>query len=85
MRDKLGLTGFTDSASALTRLREVAKKLNADSQLYQGIKGGYNTVLYGDRVKDYSLDKNYNILFNGISTSGITINVTEEQFQELIQ
>ena len=84
MRDKLGLTGFTDSASALTRLKEVAKKLNEDSQLYQGIKGGYNTELYGPKVKDYSLDKDYNILFNGISASGNIINITEEQLQELL-
>jgi hypothetical protein len=62
-RQKLNLTGFTDSASVITRLQEVAKELNKDSMQLQAVKGGFNTELFGDRVKDYSLDPAYNILF----------------------
>ena len=62
MRDKLNLTGFTDSASAITRLNEIAKEFNKDAQNYHAIKGGYNEE-FGDRVKDYSLDPAYNVLF----------------------
>tara|TARA_R110001599_G_scaffold28648_4_gene98863 strand:+ start:14769 stop:15851 length:1083 start_codon:yes stop_codon:yes gene_type:complete len=62
-RQKLNLTGFTDSASVITRLQEVAKELNKDSMQLQTVKGGFNTELFGDRVKDYSLDPAYNILF----------------------
>jgi len=62
-RNKLNLTGFTDSASVLTRLQEVAKELNKDAMQFQGVKGGYNTELYGDRVKDYSVDPAYGSLF----------------------
>ena len=62
-RDKLNLTGFTDSASVITRLQEIAKELNKDSMQFQGVKGGYNTEIFGDRVKDYSLDPTYGALF----------------------
>jgi hypothetical protein len=62
MRDKLNLTGFTDSASAITRLNEIAKEFNKDAQNYHAIKGGYNEK-FGDRVKDYSLDPAYGVLF----------------------
>jgi len=62
MRDKLNLTGFTDSASAITRLNAIAKEFNKDAQNYHAIKGGYNEK-FGDRVKDYSLDPAYGVLF----------------------
>jgi len=62
MRDKLNLTGFTDSASAITRLNEISKEFNKDAQNFHAIKGGYNAE-FGDRVKDYSLDPTYNVLF----------------------
>ena len=62
MRDKLNLTGFTDSASAITRLNEISKEFNKDAQNFHAIKGGYNAE-FGDRVKDYSLDPAYSVLF----------------------
>ena len=62
-RAKLNLTGFTDSASVVERLKEIAKELNMDSMQLQTIKGGFDPTQFGNKVKDYSLDPAYNILF----------------------
>jgi len=61
---RLGLTGFTSSESVIERLKSLAKELNMKSMNYQTLSGGFNQEIYGDLVKDYSLDPMFQNLFN---------------------
>ena len=83
-RAKLNLTGFTDSASVVERLKEIAKELNMDSMQLQTIKGGFDPTQFGNKVKDYSLDPAYNILFETKQKDNI-INLGDEEFQKLLK
>lgn len=70
-RERLGITGFTSSQSVLERLRSLGEELNKKSKLYQGLSGGFNEEIYGDLVKDYSLDPMFQNLFsNQVSLDG---------------
>lgn len=68
---RLGLTGFTSSDSVIERLNSLAKELNMKSMNYQTLSGGFNQDVYGDLVKDYSLDPMFQNLFtNQVDLSG---------------
>ena len=83
-REKLNLTGFTDSASVVERLKEIGKELNMASMQLQTIKGGFDPTQFGNKVKDYSLDPQYNILFETKQKDNI-INLGDEEFQKLLK
>lgn len=69
---RLGLTGFTSSESVLERLKSLAKELNMKSMNYQTLSGGFNQDVYGDLVKDYSLDP----MFQNLFTNQVDLNGT---------
>ena len=79
-RERLGITGFTSSQSVLERLRSLGEELNKKSKLYQGLSGGFNEEIYGDLVKDYSLDPMFQNLFtNQVDLSGTRLGLKNDK------
>ena len=62
-RNRLNLTGFTGGKGAQQRINEIALETNVKSMQFQSFRGGFNPDLYGDMVKDYSLDPEFKAAF----------------------